>query len=50
MKIDQILDNVKKIKYWAETGDKSNLPEAAELVKVCDEIISMIEKDIDDLR
>lgn len=50
MKINQILDNIKRIRHWAETGDKSNLPAAAELVAICNEIISMIEKDIDDLR
>lgn len=52
MSIEEILRTVWKIKVWAELGCENNdgLPGAEDLIIVCDEIIKMIERQIDDLK
>ena len=50
MKAMQILDIVRRIRNWAETGEVKNLPAATDLIEACNEIIKMIERDIDDLK
>lgn len=50
MKAERILEIVREVRIWAETGEVKDLPAAAELIEACNEIIKMIERDIDDLK
>lgn len=50
MSIEKILEVVRKVRAWAEDSENKTLPASDELIIVCDEIIKMIEREIDDLK